>query len=282
MVEVVIAAVAGVLGTALASWATIRAARTTGRSAVETAQIAKEIRPAEIEFVDVSAVDPADLDDEERAALAPTSNRQATVVILDIKLRNTGGETAFLHTLHLRPWDVRDVAQPSLPEPVRPRPARDAIEMSPTHYYRGRRNDEYGERRISQVLAPGAADRFLVSVESPVCFFRADISVSFNGGCKAEMKGRKFLRKPPVWVDSDSMMELLRNRLEECGPFAMWEHQRVSAAEAGRRCLASYGERLAAAAEIYALIGRTSDPEYAAIHASRARIPHMCQEMGLD
>ncbi|MEV7568785.1 hypothetical protein [Streptomyces tanashiensis] len=288
MVEVIIAAVAGVLGAALASWATVRAARTARSSAVETAQISKEIRPAEIEFVDVSLVDPEDLEDEERAALVPPGNRGATA-ILDVKVRNTGGETAYIYRLRMRTWDVRDVAQPSLPQVLRHQPDERGragisrpLRVGPSHSYRGRRDDDYGERRISQVLAPGEVDRFLVLMDSPVCFFRANISVFFNGECKAEVSDRKFLREPPIWVDADSMMEMLRRRLEECGPFAMWGHQRVSAAEAGRRSLASYGECLADAAAIYSLIGRTSDLAYAAIHASRSRIPEMHQALGLD
>ncbi|MFF3837854.1 hypothetical protein [Streptomyces sp. NPDC001930] len=287
MVEVIIAAVAGVLGAAMGSWATMRAARTAGRTAVETARITKEIPAAEIEFVDVSLVDPEDLDDEERVGLASAGDLGA-MAILDVKLRNTGGETAYIYGLQMKPWDVRSGSRPSLPGIARGAADEDehthvsALRLPPSHYYRGRRNDEYSERHISQVLPPGEVDRFLVSVESPACFFRANITVFFNGGRKAELKDRKLLRKPPVWVDSDSMLELLRTRLEECGPFATWGSQRVSAGEAGKRCLAAYDEGLAAAAAIYALMGRTSDPEYAAIHASRSRIPQLVRDLGLE
>ncbi|MFC9491786.1 hypothetical protein ACFTZM_37725, partial [Streptomyces hydrogenans] len=106
MVEVVIAAIAGVLGAAIGSWATTRAARTTQRAALETAQtaeraamqaawIAKEVKEAQIEIVDASFVEREDLDEEERDGLG-LSGPWGDAAVLDVKLRNCGGESAFV------------------------------------------------------------------------------------------------------------------------------------------------------------------------------------------
>ncbi|MFE0726502.1 hypothetical protein ACFW23_36915 [Streptomyces rochei] len=286
MLEVIIAAVAGVLGAALGSWATMRAARTAERTALEAARITKEVREAEIEFVDVSLVEPEDLDEADRASLAPADGRGRGMAILDVKLRNSGGETAYIYELRLKPWDVRDGFRPELPGIVEDHETRSyPSRVGPSHHYQDRRengHDPERPQRVSQALPPGEVDRFLVSVKTPACFFRANVSVTFNAGRTAEANNLKFLRKPPDWVDSDSMLELLRARLQECGPFAARGSRRMPAAEAGRLCLAEYEESLLAAAALYALAGRTSDPEYAAIHASRSRIPQMRQDLGLD
>ncbi|MGW4699797.1 hypothetical protein [Streptomyces sp. NPDC004285] len=293
MVEVIIAAVAGVIGAALGSWATMRSARTTQRAALETARsaersalqtawIAKEVKEAQIEIVDASFVDAEILGEGERAGLAIDESRPGSQVIMDVKLRNAGGETAYIYEIVLRVLEVRHGFRIVLPENMRSS-GFDSVQGS-TYYYNGpSRKGKKGEQfqSVSQVLLPGEADRFLVSFDSPAAFFRADLQVLFNAGRAVEAADVKYLGKP-LWSESDEVLGHLRQFLQRCGRTVEWRGEEMPAAEAGRRCLAEYEKDLLGVAGLYELVGRTVDPQYDAICAARSRIPHMRRELGLD
>ncbi|MFB7107251.1 hypothetical protein [Streptomyces hydrogenans] len=296
MVEVVIAAIAGVLGAAIGSWATTRAARTTQRAALETAQtaeraamqaawIAKEVKEAQIEIVDASFVEREDLDEEERDGLG-LSGPWGDAAVLDVKLRNCGGESAFVYDLQMTPRDVLKESTHRLPrtlgEGLSHAPAR--VHMEPNHYYRGRARDgeEGGQmHRVSQVLQPGEATRFLVSIDPPGYFFRADVKVYFNAGRMAEVKELEFLGKPS-WDNVVVIFRRLRMFLRESGESAEWDGQRMPAVEAGRRCFEEYDRDLSKIEALYVQAGRTSHPEYLAIGRSRVEIPRFRRALGLD
>ncbi|MGO4635939.1 hypothetical protein AB4225_34210 [Streptomyces sp. 2RAF24] len=217
MIEVIIAAVAGVLGAALGSWATTRSARTAQGAALEAARtaeratmqaawIAKEVKEAQVEIVDASFVEFRDLDEEERASVIDSLSFRPgrKEAILDIKLRNTGDETAYVHEIQLTAEDVRDGFEMLLPEvdqaPLWP-PGRGVSQNDtrgtegvpsygefprralPSHAYRSRRRNGSNKeqfRRVSQVVARGEVDRFLVVVEVPGDFFKGALKILFR------------------------------------------------------------------------------------------------------
>ncbi|MER6086306.1 hypothetical protein [Streptomyces sp. NPDC001833] len=104
MLEAIIAAAAGVFGAAMGSWATLRSARAAHRTALEAARIAPEPTEADVEVVDAFYVLSDDVDPEERRALVEREQQDyyGTWVVLDIKLRNRGGQTAYVSGLHLQ------------------------------------------------------------------------------------------------------------------------------------------------------------------------------------
>ncbi|MEV8597628.1 hypothetical protein [Streptomyces sp. NPDC052012] len=133
MLEVIIAAIAGLLGAALGSWATMRAARTAERAALTTARITPKPRKADVEFVDASFVAPNDLDPSERTALLEgEAGESETGLVLDLKLRNRGGETAYLYELTLDLRNSVDGFQPELPKADPTLASR----ATPSHVYR--------------------------------------------------------------------------------------------------------------------------------------------------
>ncbi|GGR51576.1 hypothetical protein [Streptomyces roseolus] len=299
MLEVIIAAVAVVVGASLGSWATLRAARTAQRTALETARtaersalgtarIAREIKEADVEIVDVFLATREDLDElneEQRASLGLIGDWSARS-IFDVKLRNRGGETAYVYEVLIYAWGIRTVSEPRLPGKYQPstQQQQGAHQAPPDSFYRnwGRDSEDGGHiYRISQVMGPGEADRFLLSAMVPAGFFRADVKVLFNGGRTVEAKDVKCFNPPP-WVDAATMLGRLRDRLDECGSMATWNSVIMYAARAGTLCLDEYDENLAAHAALYELAGRTSDAEYLTIHESRSQVPQIRAELGLD
>ncbi|MFE5795056.1 hypothetical protein ACFQ8C_21125 [Streptomyces sp. NPDC056503] len=300
MLEVIIAAVAVVLGASLGSWATVRAARTSQRTALETARtaertalatarIAKEIKWAQVEIVDAYLATPEDLEDlneEQRAHLGLTPS-WTTRGVLDVKLLNNGAEPAYVYELLVETWDIREGAPPRLPG-IPPREgvhgAPPAGHMMPAHFYRGRgRNSGDAGKlyRLSEVLPPGEANRFLLSAELPAGFFRANLKVLFNGGRTAELQDVHCLNRP-TWEEADSLRRRLLERLQECGPTATWNGAPMPTSEAAHQCLVEYDEELAALATLYEQASRTSDPEYAALNDSRRLVTHIHHHLYLN
>ncbi|MFD8354564.1 hypothetical protein ACFV1X_37265 [Streptomyces coelicoflavus] len=281
MLEVIIAATAGLLGAALGSWATMRAARTAERAALTTARITSEPRKADVEFVDASFVVSDDLDPTERTTLlgGATGESDASGLFLDLKLRNRGGETAYLYELTLDMRNSIDGFQPELPKTF----THHAMRTAPSHVYRAapkEPRDRLQTVRISQVLPPDEVDRFLVSVPAPPRFIRARVSVVYNGGLEAAaVQELKFLHSHPQWINADSLITLLSLRLSQCGPYADWKGRRVPLTEVIRLCMEEYEQGLQDLADHYAEVHRETDPRCVAIHGSRIRVVLMRQAL---
>ncbi|MFE1383542.1 hypothetical protein ACFW6S_31805 [Streptomyces sp. NPDC058740] len=286
MLEAIIAAVAGVLGAAMGSWATLRSARSTHRTTLEAARISPEPTEADVEVVDALYVLSDDIDPEERRTLVEREQRDhyGTWVVLDIKLRNRGGQTAYVSGLYLQLSDIVNGFRPVLPDVVHHLDQiGHELRMPPSYTYKTYLENESQRVRVSQVLPPGETERFLVSVDTPQSFFRTRLTVEYNAGRVAEARSELiFLRADPAWINAFSMLSALRSRMEQCGTVAGWRGQVMPTSDAGRLCLDEYERNLRNLAAIYAAVGRQSDTNGMAVRDSLARVPSMRQELGLD
>ncbi|MEU2874161.1 hypothetical protein ABZ769_34035 [Streptomyces olivoreticuli] len=286
MLEVIIAAAAGVLGAAMGSWATLRSARSAHRTALEAARIAPEPKEADVEVVEAFYVLSDDVDPEERRALVEREQQDyyGTWVVLDIKLRNRGGQTAYVSGLQLQLSDIVNGFRPVLPEPIY-HPSRHMPERraAPSYFYKTYLESESQRVRISQVLQPGETDRFLVSIDTPKTFFRTRLAIEYNADRVAEARTElSFLRADLAWMNATSMLSELERRMGACGSFAHWRGREMPTADASRLCLDEYEQNLRTLAAMYAEVDRESDANGAAVRASLARVPSMRQELGLD
>ncbi|MFD5748974.1 hypothetical protein [Streptomyces sp. NPDC127033] len=298
MLEVIVGGAVGVLGIVVAAWATLRSSRTAERSALVTAHIAAEPREAEVEIVDASFVTSEEVDVQELRALAEREGQDhyGSWVMLDIKVRNRGGQTAYITNVVFTMSSILNGFRPVFPKPIlgiaelqadehhRPRIDPVAIDLSPSRNYQTFLDDEGPTSvPVSQVMKPGEADRFLVSIDTPRSFFRARVQVEYNAGRIVEApKELAFLLTHPAWFNANTMLQKLAAVMEQPGTHALWRGRSMTRRAAGRLCMDEYEQSLRSLIEMYTEAGRGRDAVCASVRESLGRVPEMREALGLN
>lgn len=319
MLEAILAAAAGVLGAGIGAWAALRARRPT---------------EAKVEFVDIAVVPIEDLGEvlegaegdvvtalRERARwmlerYPHRSNADWTgwggndtqddyyPLVLDVKLRNSGGQTAYVHEFGIHVRDVLRVSgrDPQLlafdPDAGRSMPLGGQVVTSAytvrNDLRRERESSAKIRRQISQVLPPGGVDRFIVVMQTyefgrtdKAAFFRMTAEVSYNAD--QTVRSAQPLRSPllchPVFLSTGDQMERLRREIQlsrQPGWHMRMDGARMEPAQAVRRWFEEYEQQLKMVASIYVETGSDGCEEYSRIQDALAQIPAMQRELGLS
>ncbi|MFJ2904329.1 MULTISPECIES: hypothetical protein [unclassified Streptomyces] len=310
MVDAVVGAVSGILVAGIGAWGLLRA-----RAAPE----------ARVEVVDVAFLtreDFAEFSAEEREAWGWREDADHIPAVLDIKLRNSGGQVAYVHGLTLDVTRRLSVPPTPLPRPAvegfvprsaddRPTYARAAVVAGTTFTPRGPfppstvyrmtsgeilrvdagRPGTNGVKRLSQVLGPGAVDRFCVAIHQddepygPLGFLRLRAEISYNAVRSAKF-GREVaspLFRRPEWERVAVVRErLLRDTayLVERLPSPEQDEFRLPAwRNTVGRYLDAYERHLDAGVAFYAQAGQDADPEVARMNESLAELPALRLEL---
>ncbi|WP_436735606.1 hypothetical protein [Streptomyces sp. BBFR102] len=150
MVEAFIGAGAGILGTLIAAWVAVKARRPV-KARVEVVDLA-------VLYPDADANSGDEDVDNARRELAAVFSTRALFVVLDVKLRNSGGESAYVTELALECSDLLHLRSPA------PRDEWGAVLNSMQSSTATYRHGDTSPQRISQVLPPGGTDRFISRV----------------------------------------------------------------------------------------------------------------------
>lgn len=307
MLETIIAAVAGLVGVGIGAWATLH-----GRKATE----------AKVEFVDISVVAPGELQElveggEGQAVESLRSylqqdrllarSRDGTItdqflvtfpVILDIKLRNSGGQAAYVHEFGAHMFRVlRHELRVPQPTAYQHPSGRELASVAASAFYPAELEIFPGQtsaapisQRMSQVIPPGGTDRFVVffPVGPHIDFFHLDAEVTYNAS-RTAASGKTVvspLLGHPIILRGDDLLQQLRQALTE-GRRHYWEMSSLgmevpSPLESMRAWFEEYERDLKYVASIYETTGNDACEQYARIQEARTEIPRMRNELGVD
>ncbi|MEV2255950.1 hypothetical protein AB0I94_36250 [Streptomyces sp. NPDC050147] len=284
MVETLIGVGAGLLGAAIGAWAALRA-RIPVKARVEVVDLAVLYPDADADSGDQDA-------DDIRQWLAACHG--IPPVGLDVKLRNSGGQSAYVTELSLELSDVLYEAPPELTVlhlvPMSTQPSNGTYNVILGSPGSGRDGEvlHTKRQRISHVLPPGGVDRFVVLVDelperprSYLAWFRLRAILTYNAieTVTSPQAVCSPLRRPPRFWSPDEFVAQMQEALREI------DDDPRSLQPSVRRCVSDYEQHLlrirTAYVESRQAASGDSPEEPPALQECLNALPLIRQELGL-